>query len=195
MRRVLLLLYISMLSAFFLYAAADKTSVKTLTSPSAGDSVVTMLTYNVGDASTDWFSVSFTDKAFSSFDEDFTSSSVSEIPLSLNGNKAVNTSPVYVSWVIVTAGNVDVLLKKTGVMKEVSDDSKTIGFSITADEEDTAVKEDEETYIVLCSYNGDSSSTYGIAGSKEINIETETIGDIANGEYKSTISILVESVS
>ena len=80
-------------------------------------------------------------------------------------------------------------------MKEVSDDSKTIGFSITADEEDTAVKEDEETYIVLCSYNGDSSSTYGIAGSKEINIETETIGDIANGEYKSTISILVESVS
>ena len=190
MKRVLLLFIILMILALPVIAAADTTSIKTISEPAAGDSVATLITYDVGDAGTDWFSVAFTANRYESFDTDFSDIALSKIPLSLDGDKAVNTSPVYVSWIIVTNSNVNISIADKGTLsfEDGTDSSPSIPFRITSEGITS-----ESNKLVLCKYR--DSSIYGNAGSKEISITTDKISGMANGKYEAVIDILVESAS
>ncbi len=187
MKRVLLLFIIFMILALPVIAA-DTTSIKTISEPAAGDSVATLITYEVGDAGTDWFSVAFTANRYESFDTDFSDIALSTIPLSLDGDKAVNTSPVYVSWIIVTNSNVNVSIADKGILSFTGAANSDIPFSITS-----SGVTPESDKLILCKYR--DSSVYGTAGSKEISIITDKISGMANGKYEAVISILVESAS
>ena len=195
MRRVMLLLSIFMLIAMALSATATAASIIEFEEPASGDSAISLITYEVGTADTDWFSIAFTNKAYSSFDTDFSKvGAVSTIPLSLGSDDvARNSSPVYVSWILVTKNKVNVLIAENGELVSSSSPDSRISYQITSEGAEE-VGRDASKKLLLGGHDG--ASLYGSADSREIKINTvKGIDSAVNGEYKATINVYLESAT